>query len=195
LNQVSAQSERQKLAREDWEQAALQMLAKRGLVGLAIEPLARELGVTKGSFYWHFTDRNALLKSALDKWESADAHNLAVLLENDLPARDKLIQFFHTSSRPHLTHQVYAALIAIPQCSSKDEWLSLLLQRVDNHRIQQLSMAFAELDADRADFHARLAYYAYVGFLQLQSRGLAPQPDTIEFEQYLKHLISTFMPL
>ncbi len=170
------------------------MLAERGLAGMAIEPLARKLGVTKGSFYWHFSDRNELLKSALAQWESADAHNLEVLLENDLPAREKLIQFFHTSSRPHLTHQVYSALIAAPQQSSRDEWMNQLLQRVDNNRIQQLSKAFAELDSERAGFQARLAYYTYVGFLQLQSRGLAPQPDTSEFEHYLEHLIATIIP-
>ncbi len=191
---MGAQRERQQLAREDWEQAGLQMLAERGLVGLAIEPLARQLGVTKGSFYWHFSDRSELLKSALAKWETVDAHNLAVLLENELPAREKVIQFFHTSSRPHLTHQVYSALISAPQRNSQDEWVNQLLQRVDNHRIQQLSLAFSELDPELAEFQARLAYYAYVGFLQLQSRGLAPQPDTLAFEHYLEHLIATLIP-
>lgn len=170
------------------------MLAERGLEGLAIEPLARRLGVTKGSFYWHFSDRKALLKAALTTWESADAHNLSVLLENRLPAREKLIQFFHTSSRPHLTHQVYSALLAAPQNRNRDAWLNAVLQRVDEHRIQQISQAFAELDPQRGAFQARLAYYAYVGFLQLQGRGLAPQPDTPEFERYLEHLIAAVIP-
>lgn len=194
MNQTSAQRQRQQLARQDWEQAALQMLAERGLDGLAIEPLARRLGVTKGSFYWHFSDRLELLKSALATWENVDAHNLAVLLSNELPARGKLIQFFHASSRPHLTHQVYSALLAAPQRSGKDEWLNGLLQRVDEHRIRQLSLAFAELDSERAEFQSRLAYYTYVGFLQLQGRGLAPQPDTQEYEHYLEHLIATLIP-
>lgn len=195
MNHSSAQRQRQQLARKDWEQAALQMLAERGVEGLAIEPLARRLGVTKGSFYWHFSDRMELLKSALATWENVDAHNLAVLLTNDLPARDKLIQFFHASSRPHLTHQVYSALLAAPQRSGKDEWLNDVLKRVDGHRIRQLSRAYAELDSERAEFQSRLAYYTYVGFLQLQARGLAPQPDTPEYEHYLEHLIATLIPL
>ena len=50
-----------RLSSADWEGAALDSLAEHGLAGLAVEPLARQLGVTKGSFYWHFADREALL--------------------------------------------------------------------------------------------------------------------------------------
>ena len=48
------------LSANDWAEAALSAIAARGIEGVAIEPLARELGVTKGSFYWHFANRNAL---------------------------------------------------------------------------------------------------------------------------------------
>src|SRR5207302_8732387 len=41
-----------------------------GLDAAAVEPLARALGVTKGSFYWHFTSRDALLTAALARWEA-----------------------------------------------------------------------------------------------------------------------------
>ena len=47
-----------------WEEAALAALETQGVAGVAIEPLARALGVTKGSFYWHFVDRAALLQAS-----------------------------------------------------------------------------------------------------------------------------------
>ena len=61
-------SNRQSLSAQDWAQAALDVMVARGLDGVAVEPLARELGVTKGSFYWHFANRDALLDAALQLW-------------------------------------------------------------------------------------------------------------------------------
>ena len=48
--------------------AALEILADHGIDGVRVEVLAKQLGVTKGSFYWHFKDRDALLNAILDTW-------------------------------------------------------------------------------------------------------------------------------
>jgi AcrR family transcriptional regulator len=60
---------RQRLTAEAWVAAALEALEKRGLAAVAVEPLAAELGATKGSFYWHFKDRDALVHATLERWE------------------------------------------------------------------------------------------------------------------------------
>ena len=56
MNAMNARTktERARLSAEDWEQGALDMIAEQGIGALAVEALARRLGVTKGSFYWHF---------------------------------------------------------------------------------------------------------------------------------------------
>ncbi|HEV7345526.1 MAG TPA: TetR/AcrR family transcriptional regulator [Devosia sp.] len=54
----------------DWIVAALAALAEGGIEAVRIEKLARRLGTSKGSFYWHFTDRPALLEAVLDFWET-----------------------------------------------------------------------------------------------------------------------------
>ncbi|MET0387197.1 MAG: helix-turn-helix domain-containing protein, partial [Polyangiales bacterium] len=62
----------------DWVTAGLAVLAQQGADAIKVEPLARELGVTKGSFYWHFRDRDALLKAILSHWQTvATAARLA----------------------------------------------------------------------------------------------------------------------
>ncbi|WP_344044119.1 TetR/AcrR family transcriptional regulator, partial [Saccharothrix xinjiangensis] len=61
---------KQRLSKQDWLTAALTALAGGGVGAVAVEPLAQRLGVTRGSFYWHFADRNALLHEALEWWES-----------------------------------------------------------------------------------------------------------------------------
>jgi AcrR family transcriptional regulator len=58
------------LTRGDWIAGAWDMLGENGLDGVRVEPLARRLSVTKGSFYWHFRDRQQLIDALLDRWFS-----------------------------------------------------------------------------------------------------------------------------
>jgi AcrR family transcriptional regulator len=58
------------LAREDWLRAARLALLRGGVEAVRVEKLARDLGVTKGSFYWHFKDRDELLELLLREWEN-----------------------------------------------------------------------------------------------------------------------------
>src|SRR5260370_14402155 len=74
---VSTGTERSSpLGAEAWEKAALKAIADRGFSGAAIEPLAKKLGVTKGSFYWHFADREALIRAALKRWEKRSTEDV-----------------------------------------------------------------------------------------------------------------------
>ena len=54
---------------ERWAAAALDAFERGGAAAVAVEPLARALGVTKGSFYWHYKNRQALLAAAVARWE------------------------------------------------------------------------------------------------------------------------------
>ncbi len=83
--------ERRTLTRADWTGAALDALARDGLRAVAVEPLAERLGATKGSFYWHFRDRNALLEAAVAQWERTATDELIGKLESiqDAPARQR----------------------------------------------------------------------------------------------------------
>ena len=61
--------EPQRLSRLEWIDAAVHALGERGVDALRVEPLAKSLGVTKGSFYWHFADRRELHRAVLQRWE------------------------------------------------------------------------------------------------------------------------------
>jgi AcrR family transcriptional regulator len=64
---VASKSER--LSREDWIRGALELMSVTGVESVKIVPLARQLGVTSGSFYWHFKNRPELYDALLDYWE------------------------------------------------------------------------------------------------------------------------------
>lgn len=74
------------LDREAWLIRALEVLLREGVHGVRIECLARELEVTKGSFYWHFRDRGDLLNAVLEYW--SDAYNDIVLEDSDFQQGD-----------------------------------------------------------------------------------------------------------
>jgi AcrR family transcriptional regulator len=61
---------RRRLQRGEWVEAALRRLAAGGIEEVRVELIARDLGVTKGSFYWHFKDRAELLEAVLQEWEA-----------------------------------------------------------------------------------------------------------------------------
>src|SRR5579859_5070722 len=65
----------------DWIEQGLRALATGGPDAVRIEPLAQALGVTKGSFYWHFADRRALLEAMLDTWERTSVEDVIARVE------------------------------------------------------------------------------------------------------------------
>src|SRR6516164_3967469 len=77
---------RTRLSRHDWVDAALEAIADGGLAGVAVVPLAERLGATKGSFYWHFPSREALIETALAAWEQTTTS--AVIAEIDAASQD-----------------------------------------------------------------------------------------------------------
>ena len=64
-----ANNKSKQLTQNDWLYAALEILSTYGVESVKIVPLAKKLGVTSGSFYWHFSDRPALYDALLDYWE------------------------------------------------------------------------------------------------------------------------------
>lgn len=185
-------SEKPKLTAADWERAAVELIAEKGVQALAIEPLARRMGITKGSFYWHFSSRESLLEQALQRWEEHDSRNLSRSLgEIDQP-RDRLISFFRRVGKEKLTHEVYSQLCA----SSGHPQVTPVLERVANRRMAHLSAAFREMGMpqDQARNQARLTYSVYLGFLQLQRQHQTPSLSSEEFDAYIEHVIVTLIP-
>ncbi|QOC22208.1 TetR/AcrR family transcriptional regulator [Wenzhouxiangella sp. AB-CW3] len=185
--------ERATLTPADWEQAALELIAEKGISGLGVEPLARRLEITKGSFYWHFPGRGELLAAALERWENQDRQHLKLSLTAEMPPAERLSQFVWRTSQQTLTHRIYLALCAAPE----DPCIGPVIKRVTARRIKYLAGAFEELglNRDSARQRANLLYSSYVGYLHLQAQNLVPEPgpDNPEFEQYIRHIIETLV--
>ncbi|MDW4500523.1 TetR/AcrR family transcriptional regulator [Sulfitobacter sp. D35] len=82
-----------RLTRQSWIDAALEALVAHGPSALAAEPLARRLGATKGSFYWHFKDVPALHEAVSKDWQARALAVVAAALADDAPADERLRRF------------------------------------------------------------------------------------------------------
>jgi AcrR family transcriptional regulator len=189
---VAKKRERSTLSAGDWEQQALVLIAEKGIRAVAVESLAARMGVTKGSFYWHFQNRESLLEQSLIRWEKHDAANLHTSLSAIDDPRERLRSFFRRTGREKLTHDVYSSL-----CMASDHpQVEPLLERVAERRMKHIEAAYEEIgfDSRAASHRARLTYSAYLGFLQLQKQHQTPSLSSEEFEAYMTHVIATLIP-
>ncbi|MEO7433822.1 MAG: TetR/AcrR family transcriptional regulator [Dokdonella sp.] len=180
-----------RLSAADWEHAALAMLAESGLAAVAVEPLARRLGVTKGSFYWHFATREALIQSAVERWESEDETFISEVMSSVGDPRERVRELIRQVSLRRPSHAVFAALL---------KSIDLPLIRPSIERILERRIAFvtgvfhqAGFDETTAANRARLAFSAYVGFVQLAQIG-QPKMSHDAFEAYIRDFIEILIP-
>lgn len=160
-----------KVSREDWLYAALAALARTGVDAVSVQPIAAALGVTRGSFYWHFKDRDSLLVGALELWEEQAT---TVFIEQISPIADPRARLA-TLLREALTGDEIPGLEPAIVAHAAHPLVSVVLDRVTRRRLGYLEECYAELGlAKRAARHqAVAAYAAYLGWIEL--RRAAPE--------------------
>lgn len=191
--QANSRNERSgRLSAEDWAQGALDSISESGVSGVAVEPLARRLGVTKGSFYWHFPSRDALLKAALERWERVELEEVFARVEGIADPRERLTQLFRRVAHEAKSHIIYSELLK----ALDHPVVQPVMQRVSKRRMDYLQLAFRQVGMARPEAlnRARLAYAAYVGFLQLSLQLRQPRLNQEEFDLYVAHVIDTIIP-
>jgi len=93
---TSRRKSTESLSRDDWISGAWDMLGENGLDGVRVEPLARRLGVTKGSFYWHFKDRQQLVEALLDRWFAIWDDQMSPAMEDAADPADRIWALFES---------------------------------------------------------------------------------------------------
>jgi len=189
---TEAASRNGRLSADDWAREALDQIAEQGVASVAVEPLARRLGVTKGSFYWHFPSRDALLQAALERWETAEQEIVFGSVENVSDPRERLRSLFRLVAHEVKSHIIYSELLK----ALDHPTVSPVIGRVSQRRLDYLTASFRQAGLGRAaaQHRARLAYAAYVGFLQLSLQLQQPRLHHDEFEAYVEHVMDTLIP-
>jgi AcrR family transcriptional regulator len=150
--------------RNRWIEEGLSALAAGGPDAVRIESLAQALGVSKGGFYWHFKDRQALLQEMLDAWERTWVDEVIEAVEaGDEDARSRLRGLFALAAASG--DELLKIELAIRNWARREKAVAKRLKRVDNRRMDYMRSLFGAICEDDDDVEARclLTFSLFIG--------------------------------
>ena len=153
------------LNRQDWIEAARTVLISGGIEQVKVEPLAERLKVSRGSFYWHFADRQALLDALLALWEETALEPMrAVATERDLGPVERYEKFM----RVWIEGEPYCPVfdLAIRRWAMVSPNVARVVKKADEARIKLLADIFKDMghEPDEAFIRARITYFHQIGY-------------------------------
>ncbi len=193
VSKTRKRSETPRLNRDAWLDAAFKAVVDGGFDNVRVLVIADALGVTRGSFYWHFTDHAALISALLARWKSRE-------IEID----EKLKSQSTSDPQADLLRLLDAALahggadlenirfeLALRGLGRRDAVVAKMLVEVDEMRMSLFQYKFMRLigDAKAATELAALFYLAIVGSHQALSRPSSPP----QVKEFLKDIIARYL--
>ena len=149
------------LSAKDWLDQGLKTLAESGFTALKAEPLAKAMGVSRGSFYWHFADVGAYHAAILKHWRDVAAEQIIANVEasskDDSPLLLLLRRSF--SSKPALEN-------AVRTWATLDPVARIAVQAMDRRRLSYVESLFERsgVAPGVARSRAQIFYWAFLGF-------------------------------
>ena len=169
-----------------WLEAAYDMLTESGVDAVKIMPLAKRLGVSRTSFYWHFKDRDELLEAMIHRWEQKNTGNLVARTEAYAESiAEALFNLFDC----WLDGDLFDARLdlAIRNWARNDAALQVRLDAEDAKRKEAMAAMFLrfDYDADQAEVRALTMLYTQIGYISVEikedpTQRMARMPDYIE---------------
>ena len=154
---------RPQLDRAAWVQAALDTLSDEGVTGIRVEVLAKRLHVTKGSFYWHFKDRQDLLAGVLDVWKEGRIRDIIKQTRPE-PGKEQA-QLFHVIDVYSASRNKKGILIelAMREWARRDSLAAATVEEVDAWRLRCARELFLAAGMPMHEASTRsMLLYAYV---------------------------------
>ena len=169
---MSKRAADQRMTRQDWIRAARRALITSGVEQVKVDRLAREMKITRGSFYWFFKSREELLETLLEDWEATNTKPLldaiAKLPKGDgMAAMNALIEFWVEEKEFSPAYD-----------SAMRDWARIspavekAVRRIDNKRIEAIKQMFLDMGypEEEAFIRARVTYFHQVGYYALRIR-------------------------
>lgn len=172
------------LSENDWLKAAENAVAEGGFNEARVLPLSKALGVTRGSFYWHFKDHEEFIKKFIERWEVAQIQSIDLWFEehhDPFQATERMLDI--VLSNQVFSRKIFKIELAIRNFGSRDQVISEALQRIDEARRMKLIPVLRKLTD--SDEHAQtLSYQVY-----LQTIGAQLMLNSVESGSLIKKQI------
>ena len=160
--------ERKQLQRIDWLLSALEIFVAEGIDAVRITRLAQDFGVTRGSFYWHFENREDLIDALVSYWKDKNTRAITESVANASNLAEGIFRFFETC--------IDAALfdprldLALREWARRSSEVRNMVDIEDEARIKSLCEFFTRFGYAMPDalIRARVLYYSQIGFYALE---------------------------
>jgi len=188
----SARSETRKtLSREAWIAAAIAALEKKGIANVKIDHLSKQLKVTRGSFYFHFSNLKDLLDSLLEEWRQRNCRPFEALIDQEVIDGSA---FFDAVTGVWIREDPFSPRLdlAIRDWARGSTMIARKVQAQDDFRMALLVRAFAAMgyDEDESLIRARITYFQQIGYYATHFKE--PPADRKRFRSlYTKILIGS----
>ena len=159
------------LSARDWLDRGLKALARNGFTALKADPLAKAMGVSRGSFYWHFADVGAFHAALLKHWHEVAAEQIIAEVEATAPGQQGLELLLRRAFGERVKLEG-----AVRTWASIDPGARAAVQAIDRRRLDYIEhlLGRAGLPADVACARAQILYWTFLGF------ALSEQPLSTE---------------
>ncbi|MFZ1344041.1 TetR/AcrR family transcriptional regulator [Thiothrix eikelboomii] len=192
---------RASLERQDWIKAAYTVLTQEGVERVRVLTLAEKLGITRGSFYWHFKSRNELLQALIEVWQQKNTGELLAACASSQDFTDRMLAIADCWTNENLFDPALDA--AMRNWGHHDANICQLVHEEDQKRLNAFQTMFKEHGCQHTEamIRARVFYFTQVGYYALELGEALParlklyrdyfwvftgeQIDETRFQQYL----------
>jgi AcrR family transcriptional regulator len=156
------------LSREAWLNAAITVLERHGIANVKIDRLAKQLRVTRGSFYFHFQGLKDLLASMIYEWRTRNCQPFQQLADQKI---DNGLAYFDMVAGVWVKEDPFSPRLdlAIRDWSRSTPALAREVAAMDDLRIELLTRAFRAMgySEDESTVRARITYFHQIGYYAL----------------------------
>lgn len=176
-----------RLAASAWTEAGLDLLALGGVESVRIDELARVLGVTKGSFYWHFEDRAHLLRSMLESWRRSATLAVIARLDSEESPVERLGRLIELPVRGKGAQHGQSLELAMRLWAKHDANAAAAIEEIDQHRLAYVGAQLRAIGYPETKAGAR-AYLIY-GFILAEALISSKAASHVVNAQSLRRLV------
>lgn len=172
------QSRRRRTARlsyDDWVDSALELLSREGIAAIRIPRLCQELGVTKGSFYWHFDDIEQLMAAMADRWSAVQSEKVRELGGfAEIPVEERIEKM----AAMLVDHRHWIVETTVREWSRSNPKVADAVRTLDQRVFETIHRTMLDLGFDEKQAGIRAGAMVYIGLGLIHGRDNLPTPTT-----------------
>ena len=160
-------SERRSLQRSDWLRQALTVFVISGIDAIRITRLAADLDVSRGSFYWHFENREELIDAVVEFWKRKNTEAIRLAVRDASSLEKGIFYYFEIIVNENMFDPRLD--LAVREWARRSPKIRALVDSEDNQRIEALRLFYLRFDyaMPEALIRARVLYFSQIGFYAL----------------------------